>query len=163
MGDKIKNSNENTLLFLIQLIHTELDKYVTKVSGKGLSTEDFTSALKTKLEGINLSLYSTTEQMNTAIADAVKDITGIKFDGPYTSLDDLKSKVPTGAVGTIYLVTNGGLEPDTKDEYYWDSKSSKYEFLGTTKIDLSGYLQKSDLESITQAEVKTIWDSVFTS
>ena len=40
------------LLLLCQLLSTELNKYVLAVSGKGLSTEDFTTALKTKLEGI---------------------------------------------------------------------------------------------------------------
>ena len=41
---------------------TEWDNKVDKVSGKGLSTEDFTSALKTKLEG--LSNYDDTELSN---------------------------------------------------------------------------------------------------
>ena len=44
--NKIKYSDESTLLFLIQLVYTEINKYVLKVDGKGLSQEDFTTTLK---------------------------------------------------------------------------------------------------------------------
>lgn len=40
----------------------DLTKYVEKVEGKGLSTEDFTTELKTKLENINLSSFYTKEE-----------------------------------------------------------------------------------------------------
>lgn len=159
--NKIKYSDESTLLFLIQLVYTEINKYVLKVDGKGLSQEDFTTTLKNKLTGIDLSKYSTTEQMNTAINQAVGQITGISFDGPYSSLAALKAAVPTGSEGVIYLVSNGGTEPDTNDEYYWNSKISKYEFFGTTKVDLSTCVKYADLTAITQDEVNTIWTSVF--
>lgn len=159
--NKIKYSDESTLLFLIQLFFTEINKYVLKVDGKGLSQEDFTTTLKNKLDGIDLSKYSTTEQMTQAINQAVGQITGISFDGPYASLAALKAAVPTGSAGVIYLVSNGGTEPDTNDEYYWNSKTSKYEFFGTTKVDLSACVKYADLTSITQDEVNTIWTSVF--
>ena len=151
--NKIKYSDESTLLFLIQLFFTEINKYVLKV--------DFTTTLKNKLTGIDLSKYSTTEQMNAAINQAVGQITGISFDGPYVSLAALKTAVPTGSSGVIYLVSNGGTEPDTNDEYYWNSKTNKYEFFGTTKVDLSTCVKYADLTAITQDEVNTIWTSVF--
>ena len=40
----------------------DLTKYVEKVEGKGLSTEDFTTELKTKLEDIDLSVFYTKEE-----------------------------------------------------------------------------------------------------
>jgi hypothetical protein len=49
---------KSDVLFLIQLIAGEISKYQKAVSGKGLSTEDFTTALKDKLDGIDLSLYA---------------------------------------------------------------------------------------------------------
>lgn len=159
--NNIKYSDETTLLYLIQLIHTEINKYVKAVDGKGLSEEDFTTALKNKLDGIDLSKYSTTEQMNTAINQAVVGITGISFDGPYDSLEALKTTVPVGSEGVIYLVSNGGSEPDVNDEYYWNSNTSAYEFFGTTKVDLSTCVKYDDLSQITQEEVNTIWTSVF--
>jgi hypothetical protein len=41
----------------------DLTKYVEKVEGKGLSTEDFTTAHKTKLEGIDLSVFYTKDEV----------------------------------------------------------------------------------------------------
>lgn len=159
--NKIKYSDESTLLFLIQLVYTEINKYVLKVDGKGLSQEDFTTTLKNKLDGIDLSKYSTTEQMNIAINQAVGEITGISFDGPYESLTALKAAVPTGSTGVIYLVTNGATEPDVNDEYYWNANTSKYELFGTTKVDLSTCVKYADLTAITQEEINIIWTSVF--
>ena len=43
----------------------DLSKYVEKVDGKGLSTEDFTTELKTKLEGIDLSVFYTKDDVYT--------------------------------------------------------------------------------------------------
>lgn len=51
---------------------TGLNGKVDKVSGKGLSTNDFTTALKNKLEGIDLSLYIQSSNL-TAITNAEID------------------------------------------------------------------------------------------
>ena len=208
-------------LFIFQLIAGELQKYVVAVQGKGLSEEDFTSALKAKLDGIaagaeenvqvdwneadstddayiknkpdltvfaplaspaftgtptaptqtasdNSTKIATTAFGTAAIATAISAITGISFDADttglgYTSLSDLQTKHPTGAAGTIYLVQNSGSAPNTKDEYFWNSNSSSYELFGTTAIDLSNYLQTTDVVEVTQAEVLAAWQSVFGS
>lgn len=68
-------------------VGTELDKKVDKVTGKGLSTEDFTTAEKTKLAGIaegatNIVIDPTLTQSGQA-ADAAavgKEITELKED-----------------------------------------------------------------------------------
>lgn len=44
---------------LYQNLITEVGKKVDKADGKGLSTEDFTTALKAKLEGIDLTTLTT--------------------------------------------------------------------------------------------------------
>lgn len=51
---------------------TGLNGKVDKVSGKGLSSNDFTTALKNKLEGIDLSLYIQSSNL-TAITNAEID------------------------------------------------------------------------------------------
>lgn len=51
---------------------TGLNGKVDKVSGKGLSTNDFTTALKNKLDGIDLSLYVQSSNL-TAITNAEID------------------------------------------------------------------------------------------
>lgn len=141
-------------LFLIQLIYTEFQKYQKAVEGKGLSQEDFTTALKTKLEGIDLTKYSTTEQMNKAIEDALADVTGIEFK----KVDVLPE---TGEKGYIYLVPNGKTGSNVYDEYYWDATNNKFELFGSTAIDLSGYLKDEDVVEIPTSEIQAAWDSVF--
>lgn len=47
--------NKEELTYLVQLIKEEFTKYVESEEGKGLSTEDFTSELKQKLENLSTS------------------------------------------------------------------------------------------------------------
>lgn len=63
--------------------------------------------------------YSTTTQMNTAISNALKDITGISFE--------VVSSLPSsGTSGKIYLKSNGGSGTNIYDEYiYYNSKWEK--------------------------------------
>jgi hypothetical protein len=174
------------LLYLIQLIYNEVNRYQLAVEGKGLSTEDFTTALKEKLDGIDISKYAkldspaltgtptaptatagtnttqlaTTEFVGTAISNAVSEITGISFT-KVTGFDVLPT---TGKVGVIYLVPK--TKTDTNNiytEYYWDANTNGYEKLGDTTIDLSNYLKKDDIGELSKDEVKAAWDSVFTA
>lgn len=188
--------------------------YVKKESGKGLSTEDFTTALLTKLNGISesadavswsqiqqsgvkvatvtingtdIDIYVPTQTQITiddAMSDssenavqnkvikgyvdsAVAGVVGIKFDADttgqgYTSLSDLQTKHPTGDSGTIYLVQNGASTgSNTKDEYFWNTNSSSYEKFGTTDVDLSGYVQSSDLVEVSTADIDSMFNTVF--
>lgn len=209
------------LLYTFQLLATEFAKYQVAVAGKGLSTEDFTSALKAKLEGIaagaeanvqadwseadqtsdayilhkpdltvfaplaspaftgtptapdvtagdNTGKIANTKFVTAAIAAAIAGVTGIVFDADttglgYTSLADLQTKHPTGEAGHIYLVQNAGSAPNTKDEYFWNSVSTSYELFGSTQIDLSNYLQKTDVAEVAQADVLAAFESVFGS
>lgn len=209
------------ILLTFQLIKAEFDKYVKAVEGKGLSENDFTDALKAKLEGIaagaevnvqadwnetnsssdafiankpdltvlaplaspaftgtptvpdvtagdNTTKIANTKFVTAAIATAISSITGIVFDADttglgYTSLTDLQTKHPTGESGHIYLVQNAGSVPNTKDEYFWNSVSNSYELFGSTQIDLSNYLQKTDVAEVAAADVTAAWNSVFGS
>ena len=208
-------------LYIFQLIYAELQKYVVAVQGKGLSENDFTNALKAKLEGIeagaevnvqpdwneadnseddyiknkpDLSVYAplaspaftgnptvptqaasdnstkvaSTAYVTSAIATAISSITGIRFDGDtsglgYVSLLDLQTKHPVGEDGVIYLVQNSGSAPNSKDEYFWNTASTSYEKFGSTDIDLTPYLLKTDVVEVSQAEVLAAWQSVFGS
>lgn len=101
---------------------------------------------------------------------AVGAVVQIKFDADttgagYTSLSDLQTKHPTGAGGTIYLVQNTGSSPNSKDEYFWNSAGSTpgYEKFGTTDIDLSGYVQATDLVEITTSDIDSMFATVFGS
>lgn len=95
--------------------------------------------------------YQTESQVNTLIANAVADIQGISYQ-VVTSLPS------TGEAGVIYLISNSGSNPNSYDEYIY--VNNKFEKIGTTDVDLSGYVQDSDLVAITNAEIDTIISSV---
>ena len=209
------------LLYVLTKIKGVLDGtgfapgYVQKETGKGLSTNDLTNALLTKLNGIaegadavswnqtqvsgtkiaeitingtTVNVYvpeSTAVVVDTAMSDtstnavqnkvikqyvddAVGAVIQIKFDADttgqgYASLADLQTKHPTGEPGTIYLVQNSGSGTNTKDEYFWNSATTPgtYEKFGTTDVDLSGYVQSSQLVEITTSDIDTMFNSVF--
>lgn len=116
----------------------------------------------------NSTKIATTAYVTGAIATAISSMTGISFDADttglgYTSLADLQTKHPTGTGNVIYLVQNSGSVPNTKDEYFWNANSSSYELFGSTAIDLSNYLQTTDVTEVSQAEVLAAWQSVFGS
>ena len=46
----------------------------------------------------------------------------------------------TGEKGVIYLVPEDGSAPDMHDEYVWIDATQTFELIGTTQVDLSGYL-----------------------
>lgn len=55
-----------------------------------------------------------------------------------------------GKKGVIYLVANEHGENDTYDEYLWID--NRYEKIGNTDVDLTQYILKSDLVTLTQVE-----------
>ena len=74
--------------------------------------------------------------VDTAIADAVGQITGFEF----RVVQELPA---TGEVGIIYLVAHAHGTGDIYDEYIW--VGTDYEKIGNTDIDLSNYAIKSEL------------------
>lgn len=84
-----------------------------------------------------------------AIQDAISSITGISFE-------IVQTLPQTGSTGVIYLVPNSGSGTNSYDEYIWLSSSSSFEKIGTTDVDLSGYVQKTEMVTITNAEIDTI-------
>jgi hypothetical protein len=84
------------------------------------------------------------------IMAAIESITGIDFQ--------IVSSLPaSGTKGVIYLVPNSGTNPNSYDEYIWITPSGdtgRFEKIGTTDVDLSGYLQISSV--ITNAEIDAI-------
>lgn len=110
---------------------------------------------------------ATSGYVTRTIADAIKDITGIKFE-KYASFNDL----PTiGKNGVIYLVpkTSAGTT-NIYTEYYWVAGENPqlhlesagfYEKLGDTTIDLSNYVTFDDIVEMATSEVQAAWDAKF--
>lgn len=96
---------------------------------KGVSTSVDTSA--------NLP---TSGAVKTYVDDAIGGITGFDFE--------VVTALPaTGAKGKIYLVAHNHGDKDIYDEYIW--VTDKFEKIGSTDVDLSGYLTPSSNANIT--------------
>lgn len=92
------------------------------------------------------STFRTEAQVNEAITAALADITGIDFQ--------IVTELPaTGEKGVIYLIAAG---TDSYDEYIY--VNNKFELLGTTKVDLSDYVKKSDITTISTAEIDALFE-----
>ena len=99
--------------------------------------------------------YTTESDAQQLIDDALADITGIEFE--------IVATLPaTGEKGVIYLV--GAASP--YDEYIWiepTGGTAHFEQIGSTSVDLSGYVQASEMHALTNAEIDTIFQQVFGS
>ena len=127
--------------------------YVAAVSGKGLSTNDYDNTEKAKV-----AAAQTASDVQTAIQTALASFVGIDFQ----IVADLASLPATGSKGIFYLVPNGSGN-DSYDEYIWltinagtEQETSRYEKIGKTTVDLTGYVQTTDLVAITNNEIDTI-------
>lgn len=99
--------------------------------------------------------YQTESEVQQLIDDELAGITGIEFE--------IVSTLPaTGEKGVIYLV--GDATP--YDEYIWiepTGGTAHFEQIGSTAVDLSGYVQASEMHALTNAEIDTIFQQVFGS
>lgn len=186
MADK-KYLDHDGVKYLAQKIYTRMDNAdankVDKVTGKGLSTNDYTTNEKSKLSGIatgaqvnvietikvngtaqtvsskavnitvptdNATLangagYQTASQVNSAINSAVGKITGISFEV-------VKSLPKSGTAGRIYLMADKHSDAnDNYDEYIY--YNSAWEKIGNTDVDLSNYLQKTDVSALSNTDI----------
>lgn len=193
-----KYAGETIMLYVLTKIKEMLGEKVTKEEGKVLTSNDFTTELKNKLDGIaagatkvivdsalnststnaiqnkavNTALglkaplasptftgtpkattaaagskdttIATTAFVTNAIAKAVAGISTLSFE--------VVSTLPTsGKAATIYLKSKTGSANDVYDEYIW--VNNKWELIGTTSVDLSGYLKASELVELTTTEI----------
>lgn len=91
--------------------------------------------------------YQTASDVESAINDAIGDITGFEFQ--------IVEELPgTGKKGVIYLISNSGTGQNIYDEYIWTGTA--FEKIGTTDVDLSNYWSKTDLVAIQNNEIDTI-------
>lgn len=106
----------------------------------------------------------TTTTVNTLIQTALAGFERISFQ-KVNSYGDLPV---TGQNGVIYLVPISGAQvPNIYDEYIWYTDSSTtpatsgYEKIGTTAIDLSGYVQYTDITLISNNDIADIVDDAY--
>lgn len=105
----------------------------------------------------------TTEAINSLIQTALAGFERISF----VKVNSYSDLPVTGQNGVIYLVPNSGTTPNIYDEYIWytaqvgTSTVSGYEKIGTTAVDLSGYVQYTDISLITNQEITDIVDDAY--
>lgn len=158
--DKVLTSIEPTSNYPVSssAIHTALDGKVDKNGTKQLSTEDFTTDFKTKLEGI-ADGAEVNVQADWEVTDAQSDAfiahkpfqrlgAGLSVKDGVLSADtqlhfEVVSALPeTGDAQTIYLVENSGEGQNVYDEYAWVNKGTaetpqwSFEKLGSTEFAL---------------------------
>lgn len=86
------------------------------------------------------------------LTEEVKSLIGNTKALEFSVVDELPS---SGEKSTIYLVSNSKAENDAYDEFIW--LNNKFEKIGTTSVDLSGYLKATDITGITNEEIDTLF------
>lgn len=206
-------SGANTLAELGIASTTELTSglagKVDKVEGKQLSTEDYTTAEKTKLAGIaegaeaNIIEGVKVNGVEATITDKIAELTisvptkvsELTNDSKFQTESEVASTVATAVNGlatenfvkeqianinkkevvtsvdamtdpnTIYLMANAGETNNIYDEYIvivtgeGEAATKTVEKIGTTEVDLTNYVQESDLVAITNAEIDAIFNN----
>ena len=204
MGTTKNFLDKTGTLYLVTKIKSWVNSgFVAKESGKGLSTNDFTTAYQNKLEGIetdanktivdsalssvsenpvqnkavqaaldlkatianpaftgtptaptpvagtNTTQIATTAFVSAAIATAISQIDSIHFE-------KVQTLPVTGEANVIYLLPMSSPETDNAFEE-WYMIDGNWEFLGTTAVDLSGYVLETDLVPVTNAEIDAMF------
>jgi hypothetical protein len=72
------------------------------------------------------------------------------------NLTTVASLPATGDNSTIYLVK---ADKDTYTQYIYSASDNQWYDLGTTEVDLSGYLQEKDIEALNNAEIEGILEN----
>lgn len=98
------------------------------------------------------------------VASAIAGVSGglsfkILTDGEYNA----NTSLPTieGGSGYIYLVPIAGGSNNAYKEYIYIDDA--FECIGTTEVDLSGYMKTDDIVEFSTEEINAIWTSVFSS
>lgn len=139
---------------------------VDKVSGKRLSTNDYTTDEKTKLSGIatgaQVNVIEAVQVNGTAVTPSGKtvniDLSNYATKSDVSSIPKFKTEIvttlPTGSsidLQTLYLKADENAAAGSYIEYIGiagtaeDGSDRKLEQIGTTKIDLSGYVDTTTL------------------
>lgn len=101
--------------------------------------------------------YVDKDTLDTAIKDAMKNVSGLTFE----KVDELPE---TGESSIIYLLPDpDATEKNVYIEYFWDVTNEAFEPFGTTTVDLSGYLKEDDVVEIKNSVIQTLWDATFAS
>ena len=146
LWQKVKANNPNVYNGVLAIQKNGANVQTFSANQSGNVTANITVPTNNN-ELTNGAGYQTANDVQTAITTAISGIVGVKFEV-------VASLPTTGDAGTIYLISNSGTAPNVYDEYIYVNNG--WEKIGTTDVDLSGYVQDSDLVAITNNEIDTI-------
>lgn len=130
-----------------------LDGKVDKVTGKTLTSNDFTDSYKSKLD----SLTKITKV--SQLANDSNYVTDLKLQEALAKIKTLKKEVvqtlpATGQDDVIYLVKDSkGKANNVYLEYLWINNA--FELIGSTQVDLTGYAKTADVDQKLANKVDT--------
>lgn len=157
--------DENGLLYFWSKIKSA---FVAKDGTKVLSTNDYTTTEKDKLRDIaaNANNYSLPIASTSTLGGVKVDgstvviLNGIISANSGMTFNRVASLPGTGLTGIIYLLEVAGSSNNVYDEYIWCDVSGTgtmgWEKIGSTAIDLTGYMLKTDMVAVTNAEIDTV-------
>ncbi|NLJ18370.1 hypothetical protein [Globicatella sulfidifaciens] len=140
----IKYLSEDATLFLVQRLIAKINSSSGSFSG---NYNDLTNKPTKLSEFTNDSNFQTDSQVLTAITNAMSDITGF-------SAVIVETLPTTGETNKIYLVVKEGTADDGYNEYMWID--SKWEFIGSTSVDMTDYIKRTDMVALTNQEILDI-------
>lgn len=154
------------------LVSNNVSGKVDKVSGKGLSSNDYTNEEKTKLAGIATGAQKNVQpDWNASTGDGSilnkptipSKVSQLTNDKSYQTADEVSIAIAerarggykavealptTGEVGYMYLVPNPtASDKNAKSEYVWLEDSESWELIGNGSVDLTNYAKKSEIPS----------------
>lgn len=146
MADNIYNRvGDNSLVTLVNLIKGKIDA--------------LKAAIEAEIPEIDsiITQSSSNAASSAAVYNFVKselaEVSGLSFK----IVDALPQ---TGESKYIYLVSKAAAaEQNIYDEYIWYNNA--WEKIGSTEIDLSGYVKASEMHELTAEEITTIFNSVW--
>lgn len=160
--------NDDDLLFIITMLKSKFAPLDHSHNGATEGAAGFMStADKKKLDGIaenatkteiSAVINDSSTDLTAASSKAVKDYVTAAFADVTGLSAEIVTELPkTGEANVIYLVPKTGGQGDAYDEYMWIDNA--FELIGSTAVDLSGYLRSSDLRPMTNAEIEAIFEA----
>lgn len=91
------------------------------------------------------------------------DVMGIIASIPQFKLSIVNELPTTGEKMTLYLVPKEAEEKDIYNEYIWIEQTSSFELIGTTAVDLTDYVKKTDYATSSKAGIMRPANGLFVS
>lgn len=166
-----KYLSDNGLLFLLQQLKTEIDEAINAAktavatgSANGTISVDGTDVAVKGLDTAAYKAYTSTVTsggMDLPTAAAVYNFVTTAISQVSGFHAEIVSALPsTGESNILYLVAKSTAgASDAYDEYLYINGA--WECVGSTSMDLSGYVKTADMHEITNAEITAIVNEVW--